>query len=123
MAMKYLSEEWLAAANEAVSRLAPAANDVGVGYIVTNAPGGDVAYTLVLGPTTVAVVIGTGSAGVTLTLDWVLAERIFKGEASAQRAFLDGAIRVGGDVQVLVGNNDAMAAVDAELAHLRSQTV
>lgn len=123
MAMIYLSAEWLAAANDAVSHLEPTADPIGVGYIVTNTPEGDVAYTLVLGSTAVAVLIGTDSAGVTLTLDWDLAQRIFKGEESAQRAFLEGAIRVGGDVQLLVGNNDAMAAVDAELAHLRSQTV
>ncbi len=123
MTIRYLSSEWLSAAHEAVKDLEPMPRAVGVAYVVTGTPEGDVSYTLVLGPDAVSVVTGTERAGVTLTLGWELALAVFKGEASAQRAFLDGSIRVGGDVQELVGNNDAMAAIDTELAHLRSQTV
>ena len=122
MSIRYLSSEWLAAANEAVAKLEPTPDDVGVGYQVIGTPDGDIGYTVVLGPDEVGFAEGTELAGVTLTLEWELARKIFHGTASAQRAFLDGSIRVGGDVQLLVGNNDAMAAIDAELAQLRSQT-
>lgn len=121
--MKYLSPEWLSAANQAVVDVEPATDTAAVGYIAINGPNGDVSYTIVLGPENVAVLEGTETAGVTLTLDWYLAAEIAQGRASAQRAFLSGSIRVSGDVQVLVGNNDIMTAIDTRMAELRSQTV
>lgn len=121
--MKYLSPKWLSAANQAVVDVEPAIDTAAVGYIAINGPNGDVSYTIVLGPENVAVLEGTETAGVTLTLDWYLAAEIAQGRASAQRAFLSGSIRVSGDVQVLVGNNDIMTAIDTRLAELRSQTV
>jgi hypothetical protein len=121
--VKYLSPEWLVSANEAVADLKPSADTATVGYVATDGPDGDVSYTLVLGPDVVAVVSGADGAGVRLTLDWYLAAEIAQSRASAQRAFLSGSIRVSGDVQVLIGNNEIMVAIDNRLAKLRSQTV
>ncbi len=119
--MKYLSDVWLERAAEAVADVEPTDDAFAVGYRVTGGPDGDRAYTLQLGPEVVSV--GDGSdAPVTLEMTWTVAVAIARGELSAQRAFLDGDIRLGGDAQALVGNAEAVAAVDAALADLRSTT-
>lgn len=121
--MRYLSADWIAAADRAVSDLQARSDAAAVGYAVTGGPDGDVSYTVVLGPDAVSIRSGIDLAGVVLTLDWGLASAIAQGQTSAQRAFLDGAIRVGGDVRLLVGNADTMVDLDDKLAELRSITV
>lgn len=117
--MQYLSDEWIEAANAAVSGLEPAAKPFAVSYTVTDGPAGERSYTLdLVGPS-----IETGaSAPVGLRMQWDIAKAIALGEGSAQRAFLDGNMRIEGDAQALVGNTDGMSAVEAALTNLRSST-
>lgn len=121
--MKYLSTEWIEQANKAVEGGAGSDGDSAIGFVVTNGPDGDRSYSIVLGTDSAGVVEGAESAGVTLTMDWNLAASIAQGNASAQRAFLDGQIRLGGDARVLLGNSEAMAEIDRRLAKLRKLTV
>jgi lipid-binding SYLF domain-containing protein len=76
----------------------------------------------VLGGHGVAFEPGIASADLVLTLAYDLAVSIASGTASAQRAFLDGDIRLGGDVTVLLGTVDALATIDDRLSDLRSVT-
>lgn len=48
---------------------------------------------------------------VVLTLDGTTAEDIHHGRRSAQRAFLDGELRIGGDVAALLAARDLLASV------------
>ena len=121
--MKYLSDEWIDAANSAVEAMPATTEAVAIGYVITDGQGGDRSYSIVLGPDTVAVVAGVDSAGVVMTMDVELATAIAKGESSAQRAFLDGRIRLGGDARVLLGNSESMTDIDTRLAKLRDLTV
>jgi len=121
--MKYLSTEWIEQANKAVEGGAGSDGDSAIGFVVTNGPDGDRSYSIVLGTDSAGVVEGVESAGVTLTMDWNLAASIAQGNASAQRAFLDGQIRLGGDARVLLGNSEAIAEIDRRLAKLRKLTV
>ena len=50
---------------------------------------------------------------VTLRLDRPTAEAIHSGRRSAQRAFLDGDLRIGGDVGALLGARELLSAVVA----------
>lgn len=121
--MKYLSDEWIDAANTAVKAMPATTEAVAIGYVITAGEGDDRSYSIVLGPDTVAVVSGVDSAGVVMTMDVELATAIAKGESSAQRAFLDGRIRLGGDARVLLGNRESMTEIDTRLAKLRNITV
>ena len=119
--MKYLSETWLDRAAAAIADVEPVDEAFSIGYIVTGGPDGDRAHTLHLGPDLVTFRPGA-DAPVTLEMTWSIACAIARGELSAQRAFLDGDMRIGGDAQALVGTTDSLAAVDQRLAQLRTTT-
>lgn len=54
-------------------------------------------------------------ATVTLTSSLDTASAIHRGELSAQRAFLDGALQIGGDLQALIDNRAVLAEVSHHL--------
>ena len=117
--VRYLSDEWIDKANEAVGGIEPSAEPFAMTYTVTDGPDGERAYTLDLGVPSITL---GASAPVGLRMSWAIAKAIALGEMSAQRAFLDGNMRIEGDAQALVGNTDAMTAVDVALAPLRATT-
>ena len=57
-----------------------------------------------------------------MTMGWELAMAVNQGRDSAQRAFLDGRLVLGGDPGVLLGHQERLAAVDDALAELRART-
>lgn len=117
--MRYLSDEWIEAANTAIAGLEPTAEPFTVSYTVTDGQDGERSYTLNLGHPSV---VAGADAPVGLRMTWDMAKAIALGELSAQRAFLDGNMQIQGDAQALVGNADGMAAVDIALAPLRAAT-
>ena len=120
--MRYLSDSWLQAADEALQGLDPLPVGLLVGYVVIGGPDGDRRYSVRFGPDSVGVVAGTDTADVVLQLDWDLAVGVALGEDSAQRAFLDGGLRLAGDVNLLLAHGAALAAFDDRLATLRATT-
>ncbi len=117
--MRYLSDEWIDQANAAVRSLEPSAEPFAVSYTIIDGPDGDRSYTLDLGEPSVR----QGSdAPVGLRMRWDVARDVATGTISAQRAFLDGNMRIEGDAQALVGNAESMVAVDVALADLRAIT-
>jgi hypothetical protein len=85
---------------------------------------------MVLGPDRVAIEPGADhdrqgepeADQVRMTLAWPDAVAIAQGDHSAQRAFLDGQLRLGGDSGLLLGHQDALARLDDRLAGLRART-
>ncbi len=129
--LRYLSDEWLDAANTAVANLTPTKGNVTVRFVVVGGPDGERAYTMRLGPGAVTIGPRAGplpneetkyEPAVTLQLHWSLATKIAKGTASAQRAVLDGQILIDGDVRVLLGEAEALGLVEDCLAPLRART-
>ncbi len=120
--MRYLSDEWLAEAGRALDALAPCDPGGRVRFDVADGPDGPRHYVLVLGPDRVAISTDDEPCELTMRTDWDTARRIATGDASAQRAVLDGDLVLDGDVQVLLGNASAMADVDDRLADLRART-
>ena len=118
----YLSAAWLADADRAVGHIEPIAGAPTVGYRVTGGPSGTVVYRIALGGERVAVLAGAEGADVVLTVTWQLAVAIARGERAAQRAFIDGDIRLEGSPTALLGNAAALAAIDDALAPLRART-
>lgn len=120
--IEFLSDAWVAAADAALSRLTPVPGPLVVAVTVTGGPGGERRYRLVLGPDRVGAEPGPGPATVAMTMAWDLAVAVNQGRESAQRAFLDGRLTLGGDPVVLLGHAQQLAAVDDALAPLRART-
>jgi hypothetical protein len=125
---RYLSQEWLDAAQHALADhdvLAAAAGDVvlTVQQVVTGGPDGDVAFHVDIDHGAVRLVGGEASEPtVTFIQDWDTASAIGRGQLSAQGAFMTGLIRVRGDLPRLVEHGGVFGGVDDVLADLRSQT-
>jgi putative sterol carrier protein len=125
---RYLTQEWLDAAQRAVesdAALADATKDVQltVQQVVTGGPDGDAAYHMAIDDGTVRVVTGEASdATVTFIQNWETATAIGRGDLSAQGAFMTGLIRVRGDLPKLVECTRVFAGVDDVFAELRTQT-
>jgi len=66
-------------------------------------------------------IVGAGenpAAALRLTSDRATAEAIHTGRMSAQRAFLDGALQIGGDIGQLIANREALGLVAGLLADI-----
>ena len=130
--MLYLDDEWIAAAGRAVEGMAPTSVSLVVGYAISP-PGTDPrtdpdssvasSYSIQYGPGPVSASRGIADADLVFATTAQLAAEIARGERSAQRAFLDGELRVTGDINLLLGHEDKLAAVDDLLADLRRSTV
>lgn len=121
--MKYLSPEWLAEAGRRLADLEPSPDEVTVAYAVAE---GDSTsrYAVRLGPGPVVVLTDPAdvdAADVSFSLDRTLADQIARGERSASSAFLDGELRLGGDINVLLAEGARLAKVDDLLADIRPE--
>lgn len=128
--VEYLTAEWFQHADEAVATLPALPSAVTVAVRVVDLPRNrpDVPYRLVLGPGRVRI-LATETGGldavegdVTLTMSYEVASAIARGEIGAQRAFLDGEVRLGGDTTALLGHQAHLAEIEDRLSELRSRT-
>jgi putative sterol carrier protein len=125
---RYLSPEWLDAAQRAVDagtslREAAAGEDFVVQHVVTGGSEGDVTYHVLAGKGGIRVCPGQApDPTVVFTEDYATAAAIGRGELSAQAAFMAGRIRVHGDLGRLVEQSGAFDEIEDALAGLRSKT-
>lgn len=120
--IRFLSDEWVSAADRALSELAAVDGPLVVGYRVTGGPAGDSEHSITLGPDRVGVARDLGQAEVMLSMPWAVAVAVNRGESNAQREFLDGRITLEGNPAVLLGYQSELARIDDRLADLRAQT-
>ncbi|MGB3409568.1 MAG: SCP2 sterol-binding domain-containing protein [Microthrixaceae bacterium] len=127
--VQYLSDEWFQqagaaiSASEALRAAATASEDVTIQYEVTGAPSGKQAYTIWLRDGAAGLDVGASKgAEVTFALDYPTAVQVAKGELSAQAAFMQGKMKLGGDVGVLIRAHAAIDSLSDVLADLRSNT-
>ena len=139
--VQYLSDEWIQRADAALAEAWAAADRPGgaaergaatgdgdttttVAYEVAGAPGGKVAYHLHFGPDGAGVGAGPpqGEPTATMALDYDTAVEIARGEESAQAAFMQGRLKLDGDVTVLINRAPELAAVGDALAGVRADT-
>jgi hypothetical protein len=118
----YLSPEWIKQADGLLAGLSPVAEDVVVAMVVRAGPDGDRSYRLILGPDRVGMESDRDDGGVRMTMVWDVAVSIATGQASAQRAFLDGHLQLGGDTSLLLGHQQELAAIEDRLQPLRAIT-
>ena len=126
--MRYLSLDWIDALTGAVSQnatLADLAKDhsIAVTQVVTDGPEGDVTYHFVVRDGEPA--FGAGAAHdeyVRMVQSWSVAVSVATGEVNAQDMFINGSIRIHGDVQKLIGAEALFAALDTVFESVRPQT-
>lgn len=124
---RFLSPEWLAQVEDAAGRderLRQTAStvDVTVRHVVLGGPGGDVAYTVRIADGAVRVTPEGTDGDVVLTQDYDTAVAISKGTLTPAAAFAAGRLKLGGRVDVLVRQGDALATLADAFARVREST-
>jgi hypothetical protein len=126
MVVRFLSPEWLAAAADALGAVAPRGADaptLTLEQVVTGGPDGEVAYRVRIRADAVELLAGRGDgADVAFTEDWETAAAIGAGQLSPQAAFIDGRVRVSGNVALVMAAQETLAAVESALAGVRAAT-
>ncbi len=127
--IRFLSPEWVAALDHAVAadrplREATADLDLVVEQVVEPVAGGEpVVFHVVFDHGTVRVAAGpAASPTVRFTQDEATARAVASGADSAQRAFMTGRLRLGGDLRAVLENQGAIAALADVFAAVRAET-
>lgn len=127
--LKFLTDEWIAALDEAAAADAELRQLAGelvltIEQEVTGGPDGDVCYHVAFDRGQVAVRPGPAEhATLRFSQDYQTAAAISLGAGSAQRAFMTGQLRVGGDLRVLLAHGEAMAQLHDAFGAVRARTV
>ena len=90
--------------------------------VIPDGPDGrEVAYALVVSDGRVRVVRGrVADPDLTFTQDRATAEAIHRGDLSAQAAFMQGRLRLGGDLRAVIDRASELAAIDDVFASARA---
>lgn len=126
--LTFLSDEWIGALHQAAAadeELAAQAAGLSltIEQEVVGGPDGDVSFHLTFDHGTVTVAAGPApSATVRFHQDYATAASIAMGHGSAQRAFMTGRLRVGGDLRVLLEHREVLAQVGDVFASVREET-
>jgi hypothetical protein len=119
----FLTDEWL---DELAGVARGASVDptlhLRVQQVVPDGPDGrEVAYVVEVGGGTVSVHRGRrDGVDLTFTQDLATAQAIHRGELSAQAAFMEGRLRLGGDLRAVIDRAGALAAIDDVFAGARA---
>lgn len=126
--MRYLSPEWFDAAGAALAggagcAPAPAGVVLTVEQTVDGTPDGTVRWHLTIADGKIALTPGPAvRPDVRFSTTYAVAVAVARGEVSAQRAFVEGDLRVGGDIRTVIEHGPSLAAVDDALAAVRAAT-
>jgi putative sterol carrier protein len=124
---RFLSPEWLAEVEDAAGRdeqvrRTASMVDLTVRHVVLGGPRGDVAYTVRIAGGEVRVTPEGAGGDVVLTQDYETAVAISKGSLTPAAAFATGRLKLGGRVDLLVRQGDALGALTDAFARVREGT-
>lgn len=126
--LPFLSPAWVAALDEAArasTTLADGCRDLDliVQQEITGGPGGPIVFHLTLRAGEASVTAGPAAEPtIRFVQDHATARAIAAGTGSAQRAFMSGSLRVGGDLRVLLDHQDVLVGIDDVFRAVRAQT-
>lgn len=126
--MEYLGPDWMDAARRAIAAdaslgRATAGVSLTVEHVATDGPRGTVRWHVTIDDGEVRLVEGAAvDPDLRFTTDYATAGRIAAGSLGAQRAFVEGRLRVGGDLRLLISHHKALSTVDDALAGVRAGT-
>jgi hypothetical protein len=118
----FLTDEWFEELDGAARRAAvdPDLRLV-VQQVVTDAGAPDLRYVVAVADGAVTVRRGAADEpDITFTQDRRTAEAIHRGELSAQTAFIEGRLRLGGDLRAVIDRAGALLAIDDVFASARA---
>lgn len=116
---RYLSLEWIAAADAAGAAVVGPDEPVIVQHVVDGEP----AYHVTVAADGVSVRPGASlSPSVTFTSTRAIAVAVARGDVSAQAAFMAGRLRVGGDLDALARVGDALSEFATAMCAVRDAT-
>ncbi len=124
MSVKFLSEEHLAAATEALNANDDFVNSIaniemGLQFHVTEAPEGEIDYYLTVGDGAATMASGElDSPDVSISSTHETAMALFTGEMNTQMAFMTGKIKVAGNMAVLMMNQGVINKWAATVADI-----
>lgn len=128
--VQFLSDDWLGAMSEAAAGcVVPdgASEEWGplrIQQIVTGTPHGDRCYVVTVDGGRVQFTPGCADdANVRLTQDYATAAGLARGELSTAEAFLQGRVRVGGDLRAAAAGAEALLGCGPALQSVRERTV
>ena len=120
--MRFLADEWLTALTGAFDRNEIAEVDVTVQLVVKDAPDGEVSFWLSFKNGDVDAAIGTSDAAdVTMICDYATAIDLAKAEINAQAAFMQGRMKVTGNMGKLLQHQAAIGALSSAMASLDAE--
>ena len=117
MSVKFLSEDWLSAVNETLAAdgdygAATESTDLGLQFVVTDAPEGDVEYTVTMADGTTTYAPGSSDdVDATIRSNYDTARAIFSGDLNTQAAFISGKLKVEGNLAKIMMHQSAMTAL------------
>jgi SCP-2 sterol transfer family len=126
--VRYLSPEWMEAARLAIAgdaslRAATSGIRLTIEHVVTGGPAGTIRWHITIDNGTVGLAEGPAMEhDLRFTTDYATAAGIAAGELGAQRAFVEGRLRVGGDLGTLIRHQKALSTIDDALAGVRART-
>jgi hypothetical protein len=125
--VQYLSPDWMEAAGRAVADdaslgRATAGVRLTVEHVAIDGPRGTVRWHITIDDGDVRLVEGPAvDPDLRFTTDYATATRIATGRLGAQRAFVEGRLRVGGDLTLLIRHHKALSTIDDALAGVRGR--
>jgi hypothetical protein len=126
--VRYLSPQWMDAARLALAadqalHTALAGVTLTVEQAVDDGPEGTTGWHIAIADGHVALAPGPADhPDLRFTTDYATAAQIAAGTLAAQRAFVEGRLRVGGDLSLLIAHQRAVAAVGDALSAVRAET-
>ncbi len=122
MGVKYLSEEWASAVQEALNsndsfKSTAGSQSAKIQQVVTGAPDGEVKYWFKLDGGQASLGIGDSPDAVdaTITQDYDTAVKLAKNELTGTAAYMSGKLRVSGDLMKLMQLQGALSQMPAAL--------
>ena len=122
MGVKYLSEEWASAVQEALNssdsfKSAAGSQTAKVQQVVTGAPDGEVKYWFKLESGQASIGMGDAPEAVdaTITQDYDTAVKLAKNELTGTAAYMSGKLRVSGDLMKLMQLQGALSQMPGAL--------
>jgi hypothetical protein len=118
----FLTDAWLDELDAAAEGAdLPTMPRLALQQVVPDGPAGEVAYALVVDDGRVRVHRGRiDGPDLVFTQDRATAEAIHRGELSAQTAFMQGRLRLGGDLRSVIDRASDLAALDDVFARVRA---
>jgi putative sterol carrier protein len=126
--MRFLSEAWVEALDEAAREdpgLEEATKDLSltIRQEVTGGPDGDARWHVIIDDGSTSVGVGPAAdPTIWFSQDYGTAIDIATGAVSAQRAFMTGRLRIGGDLRVLFSHGVTLAQLEDVFAAVRADT-